>query len=69
MKIKSLFSVGVGGAGLEYQIKKIKPELELICSEYSQLNVDLLKKVFWECDSIMLFDITSKDWSAALRDR
>lgn len=68
LKLKSLFSVGSGGAGLEYQIKKIKPELKLICSEYSRLNVDLLKKVFWECDSIMVFDIMSKDWSVALKD-
>ncbi len=68
LEIKSLFSVGVGGAGLEYQIKKIKPELKLICSEYSQSNVDLLKKVFWECDSIIVFDMTRKDWPVALKD-
>ena len=67
LKIKTVFSVGVGGAALEYQIKKIKPEIELICSEGSKVNAKLLKKVFCECDSIVLFDITSKDWSATWR--
>ncbi len=62
--ITSLFSVGVGGAGLEYQIKKIKPELALTCSEYSAPAVAILKKVFLECNSIILFDITRSDWSA-----
>lgn len=66
LKINSVFSVGVGGAGLEYQIKKNKPEVEVICSEYSQINVDLLKKVFIEADSIIQFDITTKNWSKEL---
>jgi len=66
INVKTIFSVGVGGAGLEYQIKKIRPDIRLICSEYSQLNVDLLKSVFWECDSIILFDIKNGDWKSIL---
>lgn len=61
--ITTLFSVGVGGAGLEYQIKKNKPEINLICSEYSSSALNVLKKVFFEANSFVLFDITSKDWS------
>jgi hypothetical protein len=61
-KITALFSVGVGGAGLEYQIKKIRPSLKVTCSEYSQKTVDILKKVFLEADSIIQFDITTKNW-------
>lgn len=60
--IKSLFSVGVGGAGLEYQIKKINPDLKLICSEYAPKNVELLKEVFIESDEIVEFDILNGDW-------
>jgi hypothetical protein len=60
--VHSLFSVGIGGGGLEYQIKKIKPELKIIGSEYSQVTVDQLKKVFLECDEIIQFDITTKQW-------
>lgn len=67
----TLFSVGVGGAGLEYQIKKILPSLHLICSEYSAVALNVLKKVFFECDTFTLFDITQKDWSVgfALGDK
>jgi hypothetical protein len=61
--IETLFSVGVGGAGLEYQIKKNKSEIKLICSEYSSTALNVLKKVFVESDDFVLFDITSKDWS------
>lgn len=67
LKIKSVFSVGVGGAALEYHIKRLRPEIELTCSEYSEINVCRLKKVFKECDSIVFFDMMSKDWTAALR--
>ncbi|OGG53728.1 hypothetical protein A2851_02475 [Candidatus Kaiserbacteria bacterium RIFCSPHIGHO2_01_FULL_53_29] len=65
--ISSLFSVGVGGAGLEYQIKKANPDLQMTCSDFSPNSVDTLKKVFTECDSIRLFDMKNKDWSPALQ--
>lgn len=60
--IKSIFSTGVGGAGLEYQIKKLMPELSVFCSEYSEKNVDTLKKVFNESSGIITFDIIKGDW-------
>ena len=65
--ITSVFSVGVGGAGLEYQIKKMKPDLRLICSEYSPVAVNILTKVFHEADSVILFDMKNDDWSVATR--
>ncbi len=63
-KIKSVFSVGVGGAGLEYNIKKQMPELNIFCSEYSEKNVEVLKKVFVEANSVVVFDILKGDWQA-----
>jgi hypothetical protein len=60
--IKILFSVGVGGAGLEYQIKKRMPELRLICSEYEPKTVKKLKKVFVESEDVFAFDIINGDW-------
>ncbi len=65
--ISSVFSAGVGGAGLEYQIKKMKPDLKLVCSEYSPVAVERLRKVFLEADGITLFDMKSKDWSLAIK--
>ena len=66
MGITKVFSAGVGGAGLEYQIKKLKPKLYLTCSEYSPVAVGALKKVFAECDSIILFDMNTGDWDVAI---
>ena len=60
--VSSIFSVGVGGAGLEYQIKKNIPNVKLSCSEYSSKNVEVLKNVFLECDTVVLFDILKGDW-------
>ena len=65
--ITSLFSVGVGGAGLEYQIKKILPDIHLTCSEYAPKNIEMLEKVFYECDEFLVFDIKKDDWHIALR--
>lgn len=62
--IKTLFSVGVGGAGLEYQIKKRMPNLRIICSEYEPKTVEKLKKVFIEADEIIEFDILKGDWGS-----
>lgn len=63
LSAKSIFSVGVGGAGLEYQIKKRLPTLHLTCSEYAPHNVEMLRKVFIECNALEVFDILKDDWS------
>jgi hypothetical protein len=68
LDIRSIFSVGVGGAGLEYQIKKLLPEVKIVCSEYSQANIKLLQNVFVECEKIVYFDIKNKDWSKNIDD-
>jgi hypothetical protein len=65
-KVTAVFSIGVGGAGLEYQIKKALPEIRLVCSEYAPNNVELLRKVFTEADSIIQFDMKGRDWTPAL---
>lgn len=61
-QIKNVFSVGIGGGGLEYQLKKLDPNLKLVGSEYFGSHVVKLKKVFTECDEIILFDILKDDW-------
>ena len=64
--ITSVFSVGVGGAGLEYQIKKLDPRIRVVCSEYAPENVEMLKKVFLEADGVVPFDMKGTDWSPAI---
>ncbi len=61
--ISRIFSVGVGGAALEYQIKKLLPEISLVCSDYSPITVERLKEVFVESDDVIEFDILNGNWS------
>jgi hypothetical protein len=68
MDMKKIISLGVGGGGLEYQIKKHIPSLTLICSEYSQVSVNVLKKVFLEADDSIFFDIKHSDWRTLPHD-
>lgn len=67
--ITTVFSVGVGGAGLEYHLKKLHPDLRIICSEYAPENVEMLKKVFTEADGIVTFDMKGADWSPAVGEK
>ena len=69
LKVTSLVSVGVGGAGLEYNINRLKPEINLTVSEYSRVSVDNLKKVFLESDNILMFDIKDGDWKDLSRGK
>lgn len=55
--IDRVFSIGSGGAALEYQLKKMIPELRVVCSDYSEVTVARLKKVFTECEDVIRFDI------------
>ena len=60
--IAKIFSVGVGGAALEYQIQKQLPNISIVCSDYSALTVERLKKVFIESDEIIQFDVRQGNW-------
>ncbi|KND50760.1 MAG: hypothetical protein ABA06_04720 [Parcubacteria bacterium C7867-001] len=61
--ITTIFSVGAGGGGLEYQLKKRIPELRIVASEYAPKSVELLRKVFLEAEEVRSFDLLSGDWT------
>jgi len=61
--IDRIFSVGVGGAALEYHLKKLMPEIQLTCSDYSETTVKRLREVFLESDAVIEFDILMGDWN------
>lgn len=61
-RFERIFSVGVGGAALEYQLKKLLPKVPIVASDYSQVTVNTLRKVFVECDDIVQFDLLHGDW-------
>jgi len=66
--VTHISSVGVGGAGIEYNIKSLLPNIHMTCSEYSLVSVEILKKVFTECESIIPFDMKDGDWKLLLGD-
>lgn len=57
---KTLFSIGVGAAGLEYRIAKLAPEIRVIATEYPPDTVHKLKGVFLEGE-VRQFDAFSTD--------
>ena len=61
-RFSRVFSVGVGGAALEYQLKKAMPMLPLVCAHYSAKTVETRRNVFMEADNIIEFDILKGDW-------
>lgn len=64
INLSKIISFGVGGAWLEYNIKKIEPLLYLVCSDCTPQAIARLKKIFTECDEIKEFDIKNSSWSS-----
>jgi hypothetical protein len=54
---KSLISIGVGRAHLEYWLKRQNPGIELTCLEYGARTVATLRQVFTECEIIDVFNL------------
>lgn len=60
-----LFSLGVGLAALEYHIKRLRPNLQVYCSDYGVETASRLRKVFHECDGISQFDLIQEQFRNA----
>lgn len=65
---QNLVSVGVGKGILEWHIKKMLPELNIECTDYTKESVNLLKNVFLNCDNFRVFDIMKDDYSVFGKD-
>lgn len=59
--INDLISIGAGEACLEYHLRKIYPELKFILTEYTDDNVNVLKRVFKGAEVFKL-DALKIDW-------
>ena len=57
---RSLCSHGVGTAALELNIKRLAPELDLICTDYAPAAVERLRRLFPEAD-VLLHDLARDD--------
>lgn len=59
-----MISMGVGKGILEYHIKKLIPEMDIECADYTQSSLELLQQVLTECDDFRVFDMMRDDWSS-----
>lgn len=63
--LTSIFSAGVGGAGLEYFIKTENPDLYITCADFAPTATARLAGVFTECAEVIVFDMRRDEWTGA----
>lgn len=61
-RYRTVVSVGVGRAHLEYWLKREQPDLKLTCLDYTARTVGVLRGLFVECDAMELFDLRTTRW-------
>lgn len=59
---KRLYSLGIGCAWLEYNIKRVDSSLHLSCTDFAPRTIERLRSVFVECDQISQFDILNDEF-------
>ena len=65
-----LVSLGCGKGILEYHIKKICPYIFMKCTDYTEKGIELLRKVFVNCDEFLVFDmLNQKEYNLLQTDR
>ncbi|HLA82645.1 MAG TPA: hypothetical protein VJP78_13655 [Thermoleophilia bacterium] len=60
--VRRLFSLGVGCAWLEYNLKRVDPSLHLTCTDFAPGGIERLRSVFVECDETLRFDMLEDDF-------
>ena len=68
--VKTVYSIGSGGGVFEYFLKKRAPHIKIVCSELTQEGVDRLRRVFIECDEVIVFDaLNVESWKKVGADK
>ncbi|MBR0599531.1 hypothetical protein [Sinanaerobacter chloroacetimidivorans] len=62
---KEIFSAGCGCGFLEYNLKKINPELIVKATDFNSKSIERLKSVFKLCDSIETFNILTDNYRSS----
>lgn len=62
--VSSVISLGAGKGIVEWHLKKLLPDMPLICTDYAESGVASLRRLFRACDRVMVFDMLKGDYSA-----
>lgn len=54
---EDIISLGCGKGILEWNLKNLKPELYIECTDYTSKGINYLRKVFPECNAVYEFDM------------
>jgi hypothetical protein len=60
--VRRIFSAGVGCAWLEYNLKHLSNDLNIVCGDYAPNTVARLRNVADEFDDIIQFDMATSEW-------
>lgn len=63
VEVNKVISLGAGKAILEWHLKKMKPELAVECTDYTEKAIERLKNVFKDMDSSYRFDMLNGNYS------
>ena len=64
--VRRVMSVGVGCGWVEYNLKRLMPELHLTCTDFAEGTVERLRSLFVECDEIAVFDMIGARWPSTV---
>ncbi len=60
--VSSVVSLGSGKGVVEWHLKRLLPSLPLICTDYAEVGVESLRRLFQACDEVMIFDMLNCDY-------
>lgn len=65
--VKTVISMGCGKGILEYYLKKLLPDITIVCTDYTKEAIKTLEK-YSNCDRFEVFDMLKGDYSQFGKD-
>ena len=61
-EVSCVVSLGTGKGIVEWHLKRLMPEMRLICTDYAESGVESLRRLFRGCDQVMTFDMLKSNY-------